>query len=474
MVFTSVTFVFYFLPIFLLVYFLLPKRVIIKNLWILAASLFFYAWGEYTYVLVLFISICLNYVFGRLVSRNRNHFILATGVGLNLAILIYYKYFHFLFPSFFSVLEADHMPSIYLPLGISFFTFQGISYIVDVYREDAIVETNFVNLGMYIAMFPQLIAGPIVRFKTIQAQIRQRQVTWQMFGHGAFLFMMGVSYKVILANYLGEAVDIVFSNIDNGIGTVSAWLGIFSYSFQIYFDFCGYSVMAVGLGMMLGFTLPVNFRYPYIAKSITEFWRRWHITLSEWFRDYLYIPLGGSRGGRLTTYRNLWVVFLLCGLWHGAQWTFVVWGVYMGTLLVVERLGLKNVYDKLPRVIVAPLIFWLVSLGWTLFRSDDLSQALAYFELLFSYKPGMLNTYFIGEYFNLYGLIIMVSSVLLSTPLFARMIYKNDSDHVLCEKEFFDGMKHKVIVKAVVYGVFLIAVAIIADSSYQPFIYFRF
>ncbi len=470
MVFTSVTFLFYFLPIFLLVYFLLPRKTMVwKNCWILIGSLFFYAWGEFGYVVILILSIFINYVVGRLLSNNKNQYLLLTGVGINLLLLVYYKYAFFILTQ----LGFSNINHIHLPLGISFFTFQGISYIVDIYRNQAKVEKNIITLGTYIALFPQLIAGPIVRFKNIQTQLHDRSVTYTSFAHGAFLLMTGVFYKVVLADNLGKIAHEAFELIGSKIGTFSAWLGLIGYSFQIYFDFCGYSVMAVGLGLLMGFTLPVNFRYPYISSSITEFWRRWHITLSTWFKDYLYIPLGGNRRGVYITYRNLWIVFLLCGLWHGAAWTFVFWGIYHGFLLIVDR-WLTNQKTNIPTIVGMVSTFLMVTLGWVLFRSENLNQATSYFSTLFSYHSAHLDEYFLGKHLSFYSCLIFIIAFVLSTPLVVFLFGIRDSKAVLCDTIIFNKIQYRSLLYGFSIVGFIYAVSTILSASYSPFIYFRF
>ena len=396
------------------------------------------------------------------------------GVGMNLALLIYYKYFHFFFSGLIQSFGWDYNSSIHLPLGISFFTFQGISYIVDVYRSDAPAEKNPIHLGMYIAMFPQLIAGPIVRFKEIRSQLMDRKVTWGDLSHGIVLFVVGLAYKVVIADYLGEAADFAFGQIDNGIGWTSAWLGLFSYSFQIYYDFCGYSVMAVGLGRMVGFQLPVNFRYPYISKSVTEFWRRWHITLSEWFRDYLYIPLGGNRVGQIRLYRNLWIVFLLCGLWHGAQWTFIVWGIYHGSFLVIERMALVRQIHLVPGWARVFFTFLVVTFGWVFFRSQDAAQLSFYISQLFSFETGDLDTFFTGRYWSPYGIFIFLMAIILSTPLLSNSLATNNNWAVFSDIKHYALLKGKPIYVFFVLIIFFVSISVVLSTSYEPFIYFRF
>src|SRR3954452_11314087 len=373
MVFSSSVFLFYFLPLFLICYFALP----FKNLVLLVFSLFFYAWGEALYVLLMIASGLGNWAAARWIaanseSRSRARALLALGVALNLSGLFVFKYLGFFVESWNGVLPAASLPvpQIHLPIGISFFTFHATSYLVDVYRGDFPAERKAVNVLLYIAMFPQLIAGPIVRFGTVRKEIHQRQVTIEKFALGIKFFIIGLGQKVLLANTLATPVDAIYKIPTENLDAAMAWLAAIGYSLQIYFDFVGYSNMAIGLGLMIGIYFPLNFNYPYMAQSITEFWRRWHITLSTWFRDYLYIPLGGNRAGPVRTYANLMAVFLLCGLWHGASWTFVVWGLYHGLFLVIERIGLGAALQRVGREYRHLYVLLVVTVGWVFFRAE--------------------------------------------------------------------------------------------------------
>ncbi len=374
MVFSSVTFLFWFLPAFLLLYALLPAR----NAVILLASLVFYAWGEGVFVALLIGSVLVNYGFGTWIAKRPDQRLpLALGVGFNLAGLIYFKYFGFLAQDVFGFAAAD-WSQIHLPLGISFFTFQSISYLVDLRRGDAKPANSLPNLALYIAMFPQLIAGPIVRYASVAEAINQRVITLANVQRGVLLFVLGLGQKVLLANNVAVVADGVFELSLAQLTPAVAWAGALAYTLQIFFDFAGYSLMAIGLGLIMGFQFPQNFNYPYISTSITEFWRRWHMSLSSWFRDYLYIPLGGNRKGPIRTYFNLFIVFVLCGLWHGAAWTFLIWGIYHGLLLVVERIGLSRLLAKAPALIAWGYTLLAVIIGWVFFRAESLPQALEF------------------------------------------------------------------------------------------------
>lgn len=381
MLFSSIVFLFFFLPAFLVLYYLLPW----KNLVLLLGSLVFYAWGEPRFVLLLLLSATLNYGAGLAIARDprRAKAWLAAGVSANLALLAWFKYAGFLAEAVKSALAADFpVPHITLPLGISFFTFQGISYLVDVYRGEVRAQASFLRFATYKALFPQLIAGPIVRYRQIAGEMGQRVLTNERMLAGLQIFALGLAQKVLIANTLALPADRLFGADHAELSAPTAWLGLLCYTLQIYYDFCGYSNMAIGLAHMLGFSFPPNFDRPYSARSLTEFWQRWHISLSSWFRDYLYIPLGGNRRGPLRTYFNLGLVFLLCGLWHGAAWTFVVWGAWHGAWLIVERMGLRGGLERLPRPLAQGFTLLLVMLGWVWFRAPDLPSAFSYFGAL--------------------------------------------------------------------------------------------
>jgi D-alanyl-lipoteichoic acid acyltransferase DltB (MBOAT superfamily) len=387
MVFSSVTFLFYFLPIFLACYVLTPT-VVGKNVVTLMFSLVFYAWGEPRYLTILIFAIAFNYVAAIVIDRNvgsRRKWALGLAVAGNLLVLGVFKYANFVTANFAALLtplgyDFGHT-NIELPLGISFFTFHCLSYIIDVYRCRFGANRDPVDVALYISLFPQLVAGPIVRYKTVARQLDKRRQTLGRASVGARIFIIGLAQKVLIADVVAPVAQVAFDHVPHRT-MPEAWIGILAYSIQIYFDFAGYSNMAIGLGVVLGFTFPRNFLLPYTSLSITEFWRRWHMSLSSWLRDYLYIPLGGNRGTNLQTYRNLVTVFVLCGVWHGANWTFVLWGFWHGAFLVLERLGLKRRLARVPA-----WMRWLYALiavmgGWVLFRAADLSTALDYYASL--------------------------------------------------------------------------------------------
>ena len=388
MVFSSITFLFYFLPIFLAAYFLTPT-IQAKNVVTLLFSLVFYAWGEPRFVIILLLSIAFNFCAGLVIDAcegSSRRVALGVAVAGNLLLLGIFKYANFITANLATLLHPLGAPSfatnIALPLGISFFTFHCLSYIIDVYRRRFPANRNPIDIALYISLFPQLVAGPIVRYKSVARQLDARRFTLGRASVGARIFIIGLAQKVLVADVVGKLVQVTFDQLPHR-SLVEAWIGLIAYTIQIYFDFAGYSNMAIGLGIVLGFTFPRNFRMPYRSLSITEFWRRWHMSLSSWLRDYLYIPLGGNRGGNAQTYRNLIMVFLLCGLWHGANWTFVLWGAWHGAFLVIERLGLGSVLARLAKPARWAYALLAVMGGWVLFRSTDLSEAIGYFGSLF-------------------------------------------------------------------------------------------
>lgn len=462
MVFSSSAFLFVFLPLFLCAYALLPWR----NMVILLFSLLFFSWGESYYLLLLLGTVAINYLVGRrLVAGSNNRLMLGLGVGINLAILAYYKYFGFMVTSILGLdYPREDIP--HLPLGISFFIFQSISYLVDVHRGTARQARSFTDLALYITMFPQLIAGPIVRYNMVADSIVSRTVTFDGFYRGFVLFVFGLSYKVLIANNVAEVADSVFAMPSSELSSMAAWIGALSYTLQIYFDFAGYSLMAIGIGRMLGFRFPRNFNYPYIAGSITDFWRRWHMSLSSWFRDYLYIPLGGNRLGPARTYLNLGLVFLLCGLWHGAAWTFVAWGLFHGLLLVVERAGLAALLASLPRLVQTVYTLLMVVIGWVLFRSDSLPHAMQFLSVMFDPVAGPANTF--AVLVNHQNTLAALVGAVLAMPVLAPL------------KQWLAGSGSRIVVATVSvnlgFAVLLLGLCSmsILSSTYNPFIYFRF
>jgi len=482
-VFSSPTFLFVFLPLVVLAYYAAPRS--FRNGVLLTASLLFYAWGEPRLCWVIVASAVLNHVFGLLIERTteprRRTGLLIVGVLLNLAPLAYYKYAMFALQNLTSLGErfgwsAWSLPTIVMPIGISFFTFQGLSYIVDVYRRETVAQRSLATTMLYIALFPQLIAGPIVRYVDVAAQLRDRTETWANLAAGVRRFIVGLAKKVLIANALAGAADAVFEIPDGQLTAAVAWLGIVCYSLQIYFDFSGYSDMAIGLGRMFGLTFLENFRYPYTAQSITEFWRRWHISLSTWYRDYVYIPLGGSRCGPVRTYANLFIVFALCGLWHGASWTFVAWGLFHGVFLVVERAGLSRVLDRCAAPLRHAYSLGVVTCGWVLFRAADMTQAASYLKALFGFGAASSVEFAFDLYFDQGLALALIAGAIGSCP----------THDLLCSLQV--RLRRAVSDRAAETGVALFgglrlctlaalywaSAGSLVASTYNPFIYFRF
>jgi alginate O-acetyltransferase complex protein AlgI len=470
MAFSSNFFLFAFMPAALALYFATPPSH--RNPVLLAISLLFYAFDAGWQTSLLIVSIVLNHAAAKAIANTAGRLRLAvfTGaVACNLALLFYYKYAHFAWSAAAQLLAAMNIhiggpPHIVLPIGISFFTFQALSYIVDVYRGQIAPARRLVDFAMYHSLFPQLIAGPIVRYAEIEAAIYQRRSTLDRVADGLFRFCIGLGKKIIIADNMGAIVDPIFNLPHDELSAPIAWLGLLCYSLQIYFDFAGYSDMAIGLGRILGFEFPENFNLPYRSQSFTEFWHRWHMTLSRWFRDYLYIPLGGNRHGAWRTYRNLFVVFLLCGLWHGAGYTFVAWGLYHGTMLVIERVY-RNRIGPLPQ---GPLpwaaTFLLLMLSWVLFRSPDLATAAHYFAVLFG-----LSTPTVVYYGFWYFLTAQRAAFIALGLVFALAPLEGYSFRLE------GGSAAAAAVRsAVALAIYVYAVLLLSANSFNPFIYFRF
>jgi alginate O-acetyltransferase complex protein AlgI len=460
MLFSSVTFLFYFLPTLFLVYFPFRKKINIANFILLAASLLFYAWGEPVFILIMLFSIGMNYVIGLLIDKHKKYFYIFLGIILNLTILIYFKYFSFLLKNIAEIFGFTlSIPEISLPLGISFFTFQAITYLVDLYKKEIPVQRNLLNLALYIALFPQLIAGPIVRYYDIQKQIKKRIIDLEGFTNGVRRFIIGFCKKVLIANTFGQIADEIFALPGDNLTPHLVIFAVLSYTIQIYFDFSAYSDMAIGLGKMFGFKFKENFNYPYISKTIQEFWRRWHISLSSFLKDYLYVPLGGSRSGKFKTYRNLCLVFLLCGLWHGAGWMFVIWGLYFGFFLIVERMFLNKLLKKCPAIFAWFYMIIVVMFGWLLFRAENFAQFIEMLNVLFyGEKTGAYKKY-AQDIFVQWSLVI---AIIASTPLFRDKILLSSNCYIKIASDIFLVLS------------FFIATSFLAAGTYNPFIYFRF
>ena len=462
MVFSSLPFLFLFLTVVLLVSHILPFR--FRNFFLLLANLVFYAYGEPVYVLIMIGSILVNFFAGLLMDKQstqgRRRAVLVVGIVLNLAALGVFKYAGLFVSTLREIPGLSSLPEvdIALPIGISFYTFQAVSYLIDVYWDDCAASHNLINFASYISLFPQLIAGPIVRYKDVNEQLVSRRETPTFFNSGVRLFVVGLAKKVLLANQFGMLWDAMSAD-PVAAGALGAWAGACAYTLQIYFDFAGYSDMARGLGRMLGFEFCINFNYPYISKSVTEFWRRWHISLSTWFRDYVYIPLGGNRCGKLRQCVNILVVWALTGFWHGAGWNFLFWGFYYGVLLLLEKLLLGKYIRRLPAVFQHLYAMVIVIIGWVFFASPDLSTALAYLQVMFSFSPGTMG----GASLVMPWLGMAVIGVVAATPL-AKNLW-----------EKLQGKKAMPLVEgALCLAALLLCTASLVSDSYNPFLYFRF
>ena len=466
-VFSSLPFLFFFLPLALLLYFISPNKG--KNIVLLIISLIFYAWGEPIYIWLMVLSAMSDYIHGLFIYkyREQNHLkakaILISSLAINIGLLSFFKYSDFLIENmnllFGTNLETLNLP---LPIGLSFYTFQTMSYSIDVYRGQVLPQRNPIALATYVSLFPQLIAGPIVRYDVIEKELVNRKITVSQFADGVRLFIVGLGKKVLLANNIGLIWHTIQNQDSSELTILSAWLGIIAFAFQIYFDFSGYSDMAIGLGKMFGFHFPRNFHYPYISKSITEFWRRWHISLGTWFRDYVYIPLGGNRKGNLRLYVNIIIVWGLTGLWHGASWNFVLWGLYFSVLLSIEKAGLLKLIRKAPAVFQHLYALFFIVISWVLFVFEDYTEGLAYLKILFGLSHHeLLDRGFLYDIYT--NIILLIIAGLLSTPVFVN-VYKR------LEKNTFMAMCLPFFYMIIL----LLSTAYLVEESFNPFLYFRF
>lgn len=471
MVFVSPIFIFIFLPLVLICYALaeLTKTTWIKNLTLLLFSLLFYAWGGAGYLFLLLLSIVVNYVFGRILERETHRKkVLILSIIYNAGILFVFKYFNFFVDSvqntarFIHIDLAFAVPAITLPIGISFFTFQIMSYIFDVYKRRVEVQKNIFDLALYIMLFPQLIAGPIVRYIDINKEINSRRTDTDMIHDGLVRFMIGFNKKIFLANGMGYVADAIFYDV-SFVNTPYAWLGVVCYALQIYLDFSSYSDMAIGLGKLFGFHFLDNFDYPYLSASIKEFWRRWHISLSSWFRDYVYIPLGGNRRGTWATYKNLLIVFILTGFWHGASWTFVIWGLFHGIFLILERGRLGEFLQKIPKAARHIYTMVVVLIGWVFFRCDSIADALVYIKAMFVFDLSNMHYLGITEYLDKEFYFLLAISLVGCLPIIPAL-----------QKRFGKYPALGCIADAGLLGIFAFAVFYMVGADFNPFIYFRF
>jgi alginate O-acetyltransferase complex protein AlgI len=475
MVFSSVLFLFLFFPIALAGYYLIPS-IRWKNLWLLLTSLWFYAWGEFRYLPLLLTSIGINYIFGLLIAcypkgSRRRFLFLIIAVAINLALLVYFKYWCFLLTNLSPLWKGIAIPTIPLPLGISFFTFHALSYLIDVSRGQVQVQKSPFKLALYISLFPQLVAGPIVRYGHVADELSARTHSWENAAYGVYRFTIGLAKKVLIANVVGAIADKCFAMPQASLTSVHAALGALCYTLQIYFDFSGYSDMAIGLGRMFGFHFRENFDLPYWATSITDFWKRWHISLTSWFRDYLYVPLTGNQFwvSPLRSYSAIFIVFLLCGFWHGASWTFVAWGVLHGTVQIVERAALLKVLGKIPVLLQKLYALILVVSGWILFRSDSFAHAGGYFRALFGFQGW---TAFVRHDLDLAvpaeGWLAIAIGMLAATPLLSKVSAR------LLVRQADDGWSVRPAGTVVLLVLLLLSAMKLANGSFNPFIYYRF
>lgn len=471
MLFTSMTFIYVFLPLLIITYYIADEKY--KNYILLIFSLVFYALGEPIVVYIMIGCVVANYIFGLLVDMIENDIgrgvILVMSIVFNLSFLIYFKYRYFLYVNLKDVFGLNYeVKQVVLPIGISFYTFQAMSYVIDVYRGTSKVQTKLSSLMLYVSFFPQLVAGPIVRYNTIEEQMEDREHSVSMFGEGVKRFCFGLGKKMIIANSVAVVADNAFG-LGEGISTAYAWVGAISYALQIYFDFSAYSDMAIGLGLMFGFRFLENFNYPYIASSITDFWRRWHISLGMWFRDYVYIPMGGNRVNVIRNIFNIFVVWFLTGLWHGANYTFIVWGLYFFVLLVIEKYVTKHIEKYIPTPIKIIVTMFFVTIGWVIFRSDNMEMATMYLGRMFGVGGVGVTMDYNMQYFLEEYLILFSIGLVLCIPIYKLFEKLND----VIEEYDIIGVLNYVKITALV-GLLYVSTAIITSSSYNPFIYFNF
>ena len=468
MLFSSITFIYFFLPIVLAIYFLLPIRY--RNGWLLAASFLFYAWGEPNYLVIMLLTIFINYFAAILVSKQKTKatkfIVLWLSIIVDLSMLGYFKYFNFFVENINLLFHGNiDFIKVVMPIGISFYTFQALSYVIDVYKGEVKAQRNIATVALYIALFPQLIAGPIVKYHDIENQLTSHDVTPDMFYQGLCRFIVGLGKKVLIANNMGLVADKVFNLSANDVSTPMAWLGALCYSMQIFYDFSGYSDMAIGLGQMFGFKFLENFNYPYISDSITEFWRRWHISLSSWLKNYVYIPLGGNRHGLTKTCINLMIVFAITGFWHGAQWTFILWGMWHGVFIVLEKLThfpkLKgNIFVMTGKHL---LTLFIVLIGWVLFRAEQFDVAYDYLKNMFGLIEHSDSMYGNQYFYDNIQLIALFFAIVFTMPWL----------RTLCNK-LQGNIAFTTVYNLALIGIFLLCSIFLTASTYNPFIYFRF
>ena len=465
MLFSSISFLYYFLPCVLIIYFCTPKK--FKNIILLLSSLLFYFYGEPVYILVMIGSIISGYIHGLLIDKYKKYkkVFLITSITISLGLLILFKYSNFIIDNINSIFNAKFaLLNLALPIGISFYTFQILSYVIDVYNEKVAVQKSIIKLATYVSLFPQLIAGPIVRYSDIEKELSNRTHSFENMALGIRRFVIGLAKKILIANQLGEISNIFLQTDETSV--IFYWMYGIAFCLQIYFDFSAYSDMAIGLGKMFGFHFLENFNYPYISKSITEFWRRWHISLSSWFRDYVYIPLGGNRVGKLKLLRNIFVVWCLTGIWHGANWTFIIWGLMFGILLIIEKIFLLKALDKIPKIFRHIYVLFVVMISFIIFNATDIRQAIYQIKGLFGINGETIINSYTLYYLKSY-LVIFIIAIIGSTPLLKNIIEK------LKQKSKINKIIN-LFEPIAIMALLLISTAYLVDNSYNPFLYFRF
>ena len=469
MAFNSLYFILLFLPLALIFYYITPKK--FRNIILLLENLVFYAWGDISYILILLSLIIVNYLFGLLIENSKKSelkkLFVTSAIAVDLLVLGYFKYFNFFVENinnyFHSNLDLIH---VIMPVGISFYTFMAITYLVDIYRKDVKAEKNPIKVALFLSLFTNILAGPINRYCTFYEQLSKREESIQNFIYGIKRFIIGLSKKVIIANTLATIADGVFDLSANEYSILVCWLGLIAYSLQLYFDFSGYSDMAIGIGRMFGFKIMENFNFPYISKTFTEFWRRWHISLSSWFKYYLYIPLGGNRKGNIRTYINLFIVFLVTGFWHGASWVFIFWGLWHGLFMIIERffnLAKKEFNNKYINGLLHLYCMFFVTIGWVFFRSENLKSAFEYIFTLFNFSTIMISFVRIGEFINNYSLIILIFALIGMTGILKNIIEWSN-----------EHWAKQILLNLILLFLLFFSICSIDASSYSPFIYFQF
>lgn len=467
MLFSSILFMFVYLPVVLAIYYITPLKW--RNIWLFIVNFIFYGWGEPIYIALMLFSITINYINGIHIAKHRDgnrkkaKGILIFNIIINLAMLFVFKYTDLFISTFNSIVGYEAVPllNLALPIGISFYTFQTMSYCIDVYRGDSDAQKNFMSFGTFVALFPQLVAGPIIRYKDIDKQLVSRSHTMDKFAGGVQRFTIGLAKKVLLANNVGALWDTYAAMGSSELTLAGSWLGIIAFTFQIYFDFSGYSDMAIGIGRMLGFEFLENFRHPYISRSVTEFWRRWHISLGAWFRDYVYIPLGGNRRGQARQYLNIMIVWSLTGFWHGANWTFVMWGAYYGILMIIEKRFLLKRLERAPSIISHTYVMLITILGWVTFQLNSIQEAAVYYKAMFGFGQAGLSAPSDGYYFASFVIVLVVAAIACTS--IPRNLYNK-----LPEK--LRGIATPLLI---LLGL-VICTAYLVDATYNPFLYFRF